>query len=90
MLRRWLKEELPDSYHPCQRNITHVYLSQSQKEQAVIDLCSRSMSAREIAEKYNTTREMLYYWKDKLLPKEIPAYIWQKRRSQRLAKKPRP
>ena len=78
-LRIWLKEELPDSYHSCQRDITHVYLSQSQKEQAVIDLCSRSMSAKEIAEKYNTTREMLYYWKDKLLPKEIPTQMAKKK-----------
>jgi len=54
-------------------------LSQSQNEQAVIDLCSRSMSAKEIAEKYNTTREMLSYWKDKLLPKEIPAQMAKKK-----------
>ena len=33
----------------------------------------------EIAEKYNTTREMLYYWKDKLLPKEIPAQMAKKK-----------
>ncbi len=76
---KWLKAGLPDSCNPCQRNFAHVYLSQSQREQAVIDLCARSTSAEEIAEKYNTSGEMLYYWKDKLLPKEIPAQMAKKK-----------
>ena len=71
-LRQWLKEEAPEAYHPCQRNHANVYFSQSQKEQAVIDFCAKVGSSEEIAAKYGTSRESLYAWKKKLLPKEIP------------------
>jgi len=71
-LRQWLKEEAPEAYHPCQRNHANVYFSQSQKEQAVIDFCAKVGSGEQIAAKYGTSRESLYAWKKKLLPKEIP------------------
>ena len=79
MLHKWIKQDIPDQMRPCQKNHSNVYLSQSQKEQAVIDLCSRTGPAREVAEKYGTTKEMLYYWKSKLLPKEIPKQMAEKK-----------
>lgn len=45
----------------------------------MIDLCSRTGPAREVAEKYGLTKEMLYYWKSKLLPKEIPKQMAEKK-----------
>ena len=78
-LRQWLKEEVPEDYHPCQRNHANVYFSQSQKEQAVIDFCAKVGSGKEIAAKYGTSRESLYVWKKKLLPKEIPKQMAKKK-----------
>ena len=77
-LRQWLKEEVPEDYHPCQRNHANVYFSQSQKEQAVIDFCAKVGSGEQIAAKYGTSRESLYVWKKKLLPKEIPKQMAKK------------
>jgi len=78
-LRQWLKEEVPEGYHPCQRNQANEYFSQSQKEQAVIDFCAKVGSGKEIAAKYGTSRESLYVWKKKLLPKEIPKQMAKKK-----------
>ena len=78
-LRQWLKEEVPEDYHPCQRNHANVYFSQSQKEQAVIAFCAKIGSGKEIAAKYGTSRESLYVWKKKLLPKEIPKQMAKKK-----------
>lgn len=70
ILRDWIKEKAPDTLRPCKSEKASVYLSQSQKEQAVIDLCTRQKSAKEVAKDYGVTRDTLYYWKNKLLPKE--------------------
>ncbi len=70
ILREWIKEKAPDTLQPCKSERASVYLSQSQKEQAVIDLCSRQKSAKEVAKDYGVTRDTLYYWKNRLLPKE--------------------
>jgi transposase InsO family protein/transposase-like protein len=70
LLYEWIKEECPDLLGGCKRRNSLVYLSQEEKEQAVIDLCSRTGPARIVAEKYGTSKESLYYWKNKLLPKE--------------------
>ena len=83
-LNQWLKEEVPETYHPCQRNSDNVYLSQSQKEQAVIDFCTRQKSGEAIAKEYGVTRYMLYYWKNKLLPKEKAQEMSAKKKAQPL------
>ena len=44
-----------------------VEFSQEEKEQAVIDLCARVGSAREIAELHGVSRVTLYEWKKQLL-----------------------
>ena len=44
--------------------------SQEKKEQAVIDLCSRSGSVAEVARCHGVSRVTLYQWKNQLLNKE--------------------
>lgn len=70
LLREWIKVVAPDTLRPCKSDTASIYLSQSQKEQAVVDLCTRQKSAEEVAADYGVTRNALYYWKKKLLPKE--------------------
>lgn len=70
LLREWVMEVAPDTLRPCKSDTASIYLSQSQKEQAVVALCTRQKSAREVAADYGMTRDALYYWKNKLLPKE--------------------
>jgi transposase-like protein len=47
-----------------------ISLSREQEQAAVLDLCSRDGSAREVAEKYGVSRNALYQWKCGLLGKE--------------------
>ena len=84
LLREWIKDTAPDALRPCKSDISSIYLSQSQKEQAVIDLCSRQKSAKEVAADYGMTRDALYYWKNKLLPKEKAQEMAAKKKAQPL------
>ena len=77
-LRKWLLEEQPEAYHPCQKKPDNIHLSQAQKEQAAIELYSNSGNSKEIAEKYGTTVYSVYYWR-KFLPKEIPKSMTKRR-----------
>lgn len=70
LLREWVKEVAPDTLRPCKSDTSSIYLSQSQREQAVVDFCSRQKIAKEVAADYGMTRDALYYWKNKLLSKE--------------------
>ena len=47
-----------------------IQYTQEQKREAVIALCTRTGSAKGIAEEYGVTREALYNWKNDLLGKE--------------------
>ncbi len=51
----------------CRSGGAVVKYTREQKEQAVISLCSRSKSAKEVAAKHGTTRENLYNWKRQFL-----------------------
>ena len=84
ILRDWIKEKAPDTLRPCKSDTASIYLSQSQKEQAVVALCSRQKSAREVAADYGMTRDALYYWKNKLLPKEKAQEMSAKKKAQPL------
>src|SRR5690606_6560440 len=78
-LRQWLNERVEDRallrtgrvYKPSAK------LSEEEKKEAVIDLCSREGQAREAAKKYGVTRAALYRWKSQLLGSGSPV----KRRS---------
>jgi len=49
-----------------------VHFSNEQKQEAVIALCSRTGSAKELAKAQGVTRTVLYNWKNALLGKEAP------------------
>jgi len=67
ILDKWIKELVPDQKRHCRSGGAVVRYTHNQKEQAVISLCSRSQSAKEVAAEYGTTRENLYNWKRLLL-----------------------
>ncbi|HHW27501.1 MAG TPA: transposase [Firmicutes bacterium] len=73
-LRQWLDEAIPDRRGLRGRRSLQpkVELTCEQKEEAVLDLCSRDGPAKEVAAKYGVTRAALYKWKNGLLGKESP------------------
>ncbi len=71
-LRQWLDEAIPDRQGLRGRRSLgpKVELSCEQKEEAVLDLCSRDGPAKEVAATYGVSRTALYKWKNGLLGKE--------------------
>lgn len=69
ILSRWCEEIAPARR---KQNRSRVQFSREQKQEAVIALCSRTGSAKDIAKAHGVTREALYNWKYALLGKEIP------------------
>lgn len=65
-LRKWVSE-----YSPATRNVRQnsIHYTKQEKEAAVLALCSRSVSAKSIADDFGVTRQALYLWKEKLLGK---------------------
>lgn len=71
LLDNWIKELAPEQKkHRCSTGRSGVIYTEEQKEQAVIELCSRSCTATELAQQYGVTRYALYDWKRRLLGKE--------------------
>ena len=68
--KNWLNEAYPDRTKHCISGGVMVEYPQEKKEQAVIDLCSRAGSAKEIADQHGVSRVTLYEWKKQLLGKE--------------------
>lgn len=66
-LDKWIYEIAPEKKHHCRSGGSLVKYTHKQKEQAVISLCSRSKSAREVANEIGVSREVLYNWKRQLL-----------------------
>ncbi len=66
-LDKWISELVPDQKRHCRSGGAVVQYSREQKEQAVISLCSRSKSAKDVATEIGVTREVLYNWKRQLL-----------------------
>lgn len=71
-LSAWLNEHEPNAR---QRVVGKAATPRSEprKRAAVVDLCSRPGSAREVAKKVGVSRQALYKWKDQLLGREVPA-----------------
>lgn len=63
-LKKWVKEIAPETRG---KRTGGIQYTQEQKRRAVIDLCSRSGSASDVAKRYGTTRVDLYNWKRSLL-----------------------
>ncbi|NLM51839.1 MAG: transposase [Firmicutes bacterium] len=64
-LRAWCNELLPD-YHS--KRVGSISITPKQKKEAVLELCTRTGTAKDIAKKYGITRVTLYNWKNNLLP----------------------
>lgn len=67
---KWLDELAPEERKPRIKRKNMVKCSQEQKQEAVIELCTRDGSAAEIANAVGTSRTSLYKWKRQLLDEE--------------------
>lgn len=72
-LSAWINQHDPDARRCVVGKAVAAPRSEQQKQAAVIDLCSRRESAREVAQKVGVSRQMLYKWKDQRLGREAPA-----------------
>jgi len=66
-LRLWCDEFAPGTR---KKRVGGIQYSREHKKDAVIALCSRNGSARDVADEFGVTREALYKWKNELLCKE--------------------
>ena len=66
VLTEWIEELAPGM----RKANNSLQCSYEQKRAAVVDLCARKKSAKEIASKHSVDRDTLYRWKKKLLGKE--------------------
>src|SRR5690606_22242974 len=72
-LSTWIDEYRPGARRRVVGNVTTAMsCSEQQKQAAVIDLCSRRGSAREVAQAVGVSRQTLYNWKDQRLGREAP------------------
>lgn len=67
-LLNWIREACPEERRTLHRGGFHATFKKEEKEQAVIDFCSRTTTARELATQYGVQRQTLYKWKQQLLP----------------------
>ena len=68
-LSMWLQEDSPAEKRYCKSSRPKVYLTQKQREQVAIELCVRTGSAQEIADKYHISRYSVYNCKWQLFGK---------------------
>ena len=66
-LRKWCEELVPERR---KKRVGGAHLTREQKREAVFALCTRTGSAKDIANKFGVTREALYNWKKDLLHRE--------------------
>jgi len=69
-LNVWIEELHPEMRHQVLGNAAGVQHSPKLKQAAVIALCTRQVSAQEIAQKLAVSRPTLYNWKNQLLGRE--------------------
>lgn len=72
-LAAWVHELLPETRKKVVGKAQAVLLPREAKQAAVIELCTRQVSAQAIAQKLGVTRPTLYKWKNQLLGREAPA-----------------
>ena len=75
VLGEWLREIHPEDFPHCTQSTSLVKLTKAQKEQAVLDLCSRTGSAKDVADQYGVSRISLYAWKHKIFPDWSPTQM---------------
>ena len=59
-LGQWLTEDCPEEKRVCNSGTPTVYLSHEQREQVAIDMCTRTESAQEVADRYQISRYTVY------------------------------
>lgn len=69
-LRVWIEELAPEERKARMRRSGVVQFSKEQKQDAVIELCTREGSAADITTKFGASRISLYKWKKQLLGEE--------------------
>lgn len=72
-MRARIHECVPDTRRHVVGNVTTTMpCSEQQRQAAVIDLCARRGSAREVAEAVGVSRQTLYNWRDQRLGRKAP------------------
>ena len=66
IFKEWIKEAFPDDIKCGSSRKTGVYLSKTEKKNAVIELCAKEHTVKKISRKYNVDRVTLYNWKHKM------------------------
>ena len=73
VLKEWIAEAFPDDLNCSKPRKIGVYLSKTEKKNAVIELCAKENTAKEVAQKYNVDRASLYNWKHSMFgDKDVP------------------
>jgi putative transposase len=72
-LAAWVNELHPERRKNVVGKARSVQRPQELKQAAVIELCTRQISARAVAQKLAVSRPTLYKWKNQLLGPEVPA-----------------
>jgi len=71
-LAAWVHEMLPETRRKVVGKAQSAMLPREAKQAAVIELCTRQVSAQAIAQAIGVTRPTLYKWKNQLLGREVP------------------
>lgn len=74
MLAKWIDELNPGMRQRFTGKVRGTALSHAQKQDAVIELCSRQGAASEVAVDVGVSRQVLYKWKDQRLDDEVGPY----------------
>jgi putative transposase len=72
LLQHWVRERVPDVRMTSGQRDAVRSSSDEEKRQAVVDLCSRTGSAQEVAERVGVSRVQLYTWRRELLQEAGP------------------
>ena len=75
LLKQWLSEDHPENFQHCSADKPRVYLTKEQKVNAVHDLCTGTVSARSVADKYGVSPCSLYIWKKQFFSEGIPTQM---------------
>ena len=72
LLRDWVREMLPERRITSGQRVPGRSCSDEEKRQAVVELCSRAGSAKEVAKRVGVSRVQLYQWRTQLLQEAGP------------------
>ena len=68
LLKEWVLEAAPEHADSrCKTGSPMVKLNQQQKDQAVVELCSHTAAAQDIANRYGVAKSTVYKWKRQLV-----------------------